>query len=126
VGAFGARVTISGDTVIVGAPDAVQGTTSSAGAAYASAHVHASVDKGGAYVFVRSGDDWTQQAELLAGDGAADDLFGTAVAVDGDTCLVAATRAGTAGAVYVFVRNSGTWSEQARAALPQPADRAPV
>ena len=49
---------------------------------------------GAAYVFRRgSGGSWTQQAELVASDGAADyDYFGYSVAVFGDTALVGAPR----------------------------------
>ena len=38
---------------------------------------------GAAYVFVRSGTAWSQQAELTAADGAANDYFGTSVAISG-------------------------------------------
>ena len=41
-------------------------------------------------MFTRSGDVWTQQAELTAADGAADDCFGASVALSGDTALVGA------------------------------------
>ena len=41
-------------------------------------------------MFVRSGGTWTQQAKLTASDAAADDLFGSSVAVAGDTAVVGA------------------------------------
>ena len=45
---------------------------------------------GSAYVYVRSGTTWSQQAKLLAADGAAWDEFGVSVALSGDTALVGA------------------------------------
>ncbi len=45
---------------------------------------------GAAYVFVRSGSTWTQQAKLTASDAAAGDQFGYSVSVSGDTAVVGA------------------------------------
>jgi hypothetical protein len=99
---FGAAVGISADTAVVGADG-----DDDAGA-----------EAGSAWVFVRDGGDWTQQAQLLASDAAADDGFGGAVAIDGDTAVVGsggADAAGAdAGAGYVFVRSGSLWSEQAQ------------
>jgi hypothetical protein len=70
---------------------------------------------GAAYVFVRSGSGWTQQAELTASDSGAGDYFGSAVALSGDgsTALVGAgVKFLATGAAYVFVRNGGTWTQQ--------------
>ena len=53
----GRSVSVSGDTAVIGAA----GKTNFTGAAY---------------VFVRSGTSWTQQQELTASDGTANDLFG--------------------------------------------------
>ncbi len=71
---FGVSVAISGDTAIVGAY-----LDDDAGSA-----------SGSAYVFVRSGTTWSQQAKLTALDGAAFDLFGYSVAISGDTAIVGA------------------------------------
>ncbi len=57
---FGWSVALSGDTALVGANRADDAGTSS----------------GSAYVFVRSGTSWTEQAKLTASDGAAGDGFG--------------------------------------------------
>ena len=81
VGRSGARrtsavsVSVSGDTVVVGA----SGDDTPGGA-----------DAGSAYVFVRSGTTWTEQQKLLASDGAAGDHFGGSVSVSGDTVVVGA------------------------------------
>ena len=45
---------------------------------------------GSAYVFTRTGTTWTEQAKLTASDGAADDYFGSSVAIAGDTIVVGA------------------------------------
>jgi hypothetical protein len=93
---FGTAVAVSGDTAVVGAP-------------------WHSAKAGGAYVFVRTGSTWSPQTTLVASDGAAEDQLGSAVAVDGDTAVITApVQTGTAGAAYVFVRSSGTWTEQAK------------
>ncbi len=101
---FGVSVAIDGDTAMVGAylDDTPGGTNA-----------------GSAYVFTRSRTTWTPQAKLTAADGAAYDLFGHAVAVDGDTAVIGAygedTPAGSnAGAAYVFTRAGSVWSLQAR------------
>ena len=77
--------------------------------------------QGEAYVFVQTGTNWTQQAELKASDATSADSFGPAISVNGDTALVASpTKASNQGAVYVFVRSvsDGTWSQQAKLTVP--------
>ncbi len=73
---------------------------------------------GAAYVFVRNGPTWTQQAKLLPDDGARSDFFGTSVGLSGDVAVVGApghNAAGDgAGAAYVFVRSGETWTQQAK------------
>ena len=39
------------------------------------------VECGSAYIFVRDGTSWSQQAKLTASDGAAEDRFGWSVAI---------------------------------------------
>jgi hypothetical protein len=74
---------------------------------------------GAAYVFTRSGDNWTQQAQLSASDGKTYESFGESVALsnDGSTAI-----AGSPGknAAYVFVRSGSNWSQQAKlSSMPQ-------
>ncbi len=99
---FGASVALDANTALVGAP-----TTDDLG--YAS---------GSAYVFVRSGSTWTQEAELLAEDGQGGAYFGISVALDGDTALIGArgesSQGFLAGAAYVFVRSGSSWSQRAK------------
>lgn len=70
-------------------------------------------DQGSAYVFVRSGEHWTQQQKLTAADGGQWHMFGNAVALanDGNTALVGDS---WKNAAYVFTRSGGVWSQQAR------------
>jgi hypothetical protein len=116
---FGSSVAISGNTVVVGALgeasiNGVQTNNDAPGA-------------GAAYVFVRSGFIWTQQAYLKASNIDAGDQFGEAVAISGNTLVVGAygedsstiginsvpnNNAAEAGAAYVFVF-SGIWTQQA-------------
>jgi hypothetical protein len=99
---FGWSVAIDGDYAIVGAPQEDTGGT----------------DAGAAYIFVRSGTNWTQQAKLTAGDIQTSDNFGYSVSISGDYAIVGApyedTGASDAGSVYVFKRSGTTWSEQTK------------
>ncbi len=99
---FGTSVAIDGDTVVGGAPG--DGGIANAGAAY---------------VFTRSGTTWTEQQKLTASDGAANDLFGASVAIDGETAVVGAPFDDTGGtinqgAAYVFTRSGTDWTPQAK------------
>lgn len=75
-------------------------------------------DSGSAYVYVREKDTWRFQAKLTAKDGAASDLFGISVAIDGDTVLIGADlndeQAEKAGAVYAYVFDGKQWNHQAK------------
>lgn len=100
--AFGYAVALSGNTALIGAPGAAQGTLTEAGAAY---------------VFTRTGTTWTLEQRLAASDAAAADQFGDSVSLDGDSAVVGADYADVAGkdgsgAAYVFTRSGTTWSEQ--------------
>ena len=54
-------------------------------------------------------------ATLVPADGAAGDLFGTSLAIDGDTIVVGVPiHGGSTGAAYVFVHQSGQWQQQAK------------
>jgi hypothetical protein len=97
---FGYSVAISGDTAIVGA---------------AVDDVGANNNQGSAYVFTRSGTTWTQQAQLIAVDGAFNDRFGISVALSGNTAIVGAYGDNNGqGSAYVFTRSGTTWTQQAQ------------
>jgi MYXO-CTERM domain-containing protein len=69
--------------------------------------------RGAAYVFVRSGGTWTEEQKLVAADGAADDHFGSAVSLGENRVMVGAYwEDSLRGAVYGFVRNGDTWTEE--------------
>ena len=92
---FGDRVSISGDTIVV------------------SAHTHIDVH-GSAYVFVKPGSGWedmTETAELTASDSTSSDLFGSSVAISGDTVAVgASSKNNFHGAVYIYTKPAGGWA----------------
>jgi hypothetical protein len=72
-------------------------------------------DQGSAYIFTRSGSTWTQQAKLVASDGAAGDYFGQSVAISGDGtyAIVGAPYDNTyTGSAYIFTRSGSTWTQQ--------------
>ena len=99
---FGHDVALDGDMALVGA---------------AGDDVGSNIDQGSAYVFVRSGSSWSQQALLTAADGAANDWFAQAVALDGDRAVVGAYGDDVGsnidqGSASVFVRSGSTWSQQ--------------
>ncbi len=69
---------------------------------------------GAAYVYTRVGSSWSLQQTLAASDGASFDLFGSAVSLSGGTIAIGASGRGSGmGAVYLFVKTNGTWSQQA-------------
>ena len=101
---FGYAVSINGDYAVVGSVED---------------DIGANASQGSAYVFVRSGTSWTQQAKLTASDGAAGELFGISVSISGSSAIVGAYNdnigANTGqGSAYVFVRSGTTWTQQAK------------
>ena len=96
----GNALALSGSTMVVGAQ--FDGTTAS--------------QAGAAFVYVLSGGIWTQQAKLLANDGAVADKFGSSVAISEDTIVVGAFNddapLSNGGSAYVFVRSGTTWTFQ--------------
>jgi hypothetical protein len=122
---FGSAVAVSGDTVVVGA---IWEDSNATGINGNQAN-NSQVSSGAVYVFVRSGSTWVQQAYLKASNTQSVDTFGSAVAISGDTLVVGAPfedsnatgvngnqandSAENSGAVYVFVRNGSTWTQQA-------------
>ena len=71
---FGQASAVSGDVIVVGASlDDDNGTNS-----------------GSAYVFVRSGTNWTERRKLTASDAEENDRFGTFVSISGNTVIAGA------------------------------------
>lgn len=126
---FGVSVRLSsnGGTLAVGAPAedsnavGIDGDQTSNAASYS----------GAVYVYVRNGGSWSQQAYIKASNTGADDQFGygLAISANGDTLAVGApaedssatgtngdqmsNAASNSGAVYMYHRAGGTWSQQA-------------
>ncbi|NOT22458.1 MAG: integrin [Nitrospiraceae bacterium] len=115
--AFGHSVALSGDTLVVGAH-------------FEDSDIFDNIVKSGtAYVFMRVGGVWSQEALLKASNTKAGDQFGWSVALSGDTLVAGANgesscatgvngnQAGTgclgSGAAYVFTRTGGVWSQEA-------------
>ena len=98
---FGGSVSLTFNTVVIGAPlhDTERGR-----------------DAGAAYIFVRNGDKWKQQARLTSKDTKAGDRFGTGVATTGKSAIVGAPfrpeGAPGSGAAYSFISVDGKWEEK--------------
>jgi FG-GAP repeat protein len=104
--AFGSAVAISGDTVVVGAPQ----------------HTHPGLQKnaGAVYVFQRVDGEWVQQAELFSPTPFAEAFFGAepgfgGLAISGGTIVVGDEGAFT---VDVFTRDIGGWGAATQFTVP--------
>jgi hypothetical protein len=122
---FGTSVSISGDTIVVGD---ISDPSNATGVNGDQDNIDAP-DSGAAYVFVRNGTTWTQQAYLKPSNTGTTDLFGISVSISGDTIVVGAyyedsnatgvngdqdnDDAENSGAAYVFVREGTAWTQQA-------------
>lgn len=127
---FGYSVAIDGDKLVIGAPNEDGGSPGVNGPQ----HNNLKPSSGAAYIFVRTGDVWTQDAYLKASNpgGYSDwdgDAFGSSVAISGDTVVVGAPGEASSdsgvnsdqtdnhgrgsGAAYVFERSGGVWTQQA-------------
>ena len=122
---FGIGLSISGGTFVAGAPSESSGATGVNG----DQNNQNALYSGAAYVFTGAGQSWQQQAYLKASNTDADDAFGRAVAIDGDTIAVGAAwesssargiggdqtnnDAPGSGAVYIFERTGDAWAQTA-------------
>lgn len=108
---FGYSVSISGDYAIVGAYLEDENVTGGATLS----------NPGSAYIFKNNSGTWSQVKKLVASDRADEDFFGFSVSISGDYAIVGAYQedentGGTdtkanAGAVYIFGKNSDTWTQ---------------
>lgn len=110
-GSFGQAVSLSGDTLAVGALEARTG----------------GFQTGAAYVFTRSGAAWTATAKVLAklpngkADATPGDQFGSGVALRGDLLVVGShDDEQYAGSAYVYRKSGSAWTPEAH--LLPPAD----
>ena len=105
--ALGLSVSISGNTVVAGAPGVFPANL-----------------PGAAYVFVKPSTGWvttTQTAKLEASDQTLGNGFGSSVSVSGNAALVGSPFAdvgtnGSQGAAYIFVQPPGGWSDRTQTA----------
>ncbi len=108
---LGVSVDLDRDTMIVGAYNYDPAGKANAGAAV---------------VFRWAGSSWAEEARLTASDGLANDKFGRAVAIQGNTAVVGAYQVSPpgksgAGAVYVFQRTGTMWTQVAKLVAPDAA-----
>ena len=109
---FGSSVAISEDYAIVGARYEDEDT--SGGATFNSA--------GSVYIFKQTAGVWSEQQKIVASDRAANDQFGSAIAISGDYVILGVYREdedtsggaylSSAGSAYIFKQTEGVWSEQ--------------
>ncbi|MCZ8343103.1 MAG: FG-GAP repeat protein [Leptospira sp.] len=128
---FGEDVAIDGDRIVVGAFSESSNQITITNGTTASGDNSANL-AGAAYVFQRTGSAWSNQAYLKAPNTGADDRFGIALAIEGDTILVGAifedsnmttitngasasedNSSSNSGAVYVFQKRGSDWVHNA-------------
>ncbi|MDX1396566.1 MAG: choice-of-anchor B family protein [Gemmatimonadota bacterium] len=110
---FGSSAVVSGDELFVGRPG------------QSDLFPMPGSEAGTAHVFARGADGWEETAMVTADDGEVGDGFGRAIAVLDDLMFVGAPTRSDGGAVYVFARENGEWSQVDRLAPDgvQPGDR---
>jgi len=113
-GAFGTSVALSGNVLVVGAPD--------------SDPSGAMPNSGAAYVFTRSRRGWAFELMLTQSDAAHSTYFGRSIEVRGAWLAVGAAHKwpndfSVPGSVYPFALIGGQWQEQDKLRLDDPRDR---
>ncbi len=98
---FGSGVAIENNTAIIGAYNGVSTDGENSGSAY---------------IFFRSGANWSQQKKLTTSDGE-EGRFGESVGISGDTVIISSDASDVGskegqGAAYIYVRNGTTWNQQ--------------
>lgn len=129
---FGESVSISGDTIVVGAT-----LEDSPASQVNGSQGNGSTNVGAAYIYARSNGEWAQQAYLKPPNPDVSDHFGTSVSISGDIVVVASqfedggnpnvdsnpfdNSVRSAGAAYVFDRDSnGDWDFRTYLKSPNP------
>jgi hypothetical protein len=122
---FGYSVSLSDDTLAIGAHSEASAATGVGG----DQDDNSASVSGAVYVFTRTEGVWAQEAYLKASNTGAGDLFGSSVSLSGDTLAVGALYEDSAptgvggdqtdnnaldsGAVYLFTRTEGVWAQEA-------------
>ena len=99
---FGSAVSISGNYIVVGAPED---------------QVGANVEQGSVYVFARNGTNWTQQHKFVAPDGASNDHFGFSVSISANQFIVGCPEddisgISNMGSATIYLLSGTTWAQQ--------------
>ncbi|MDP6958531.1 MAG: cadherin-like beta sandwich domain-containing protein [Planctomycetota bacterium] len=122
---FGITVALSGDTLAVGATGESSGATGIGG----NESYNYCGGSGAVYLFTRIANTWTQTDYVKASNTDGGDFFGKSLALSGDTLVVGAeyedsnaigiggvgsnNASSGSGAVYLFTRSGGSWSQSA-------------
>jgi hypothetical protein len=122
---FGWSLALSDDTLAVGAT----GEASNASGINGDQNDNSQVRAGAAYVYIRSGLAWSQQAYIKASNTESEDTFGWSLALSGDNLAVSAPKEDSSstgvdgdqgnndlpdsGAAYLFRRSAAAWSQLA-------------
>ena len=128
---FGYSVSISGDTIAVGADQEDSNQNSITNGDTSSAD-NLAANSGAVYIYKRTGTTWEQEAYIKASNVGGEDYFGYAISLHNDTLGVGAYRedsiqnnitngstsspdnaATNSGAVYVYKRTNNTWAQEA-------------
>ncbi len=100
---FGASVSLSGDTALIGA------TFGDAPGVF---------NSGAAYIFQFNGKQWIEQQKLTASDAGFSDQFGRSVSLSGQTAIIGALVdddvGNASGSAYIFTEDAGGWIERAK------------
>lgn len=98
---FGQSVAISGDVIVVGAPDEQRG-----------------IPAGAAYIFRYDGNSWNQESQLTASDGAAGDKFGYSATISREVVVIGAVigdgKVIDSGSAYIYRYDGSNWSEETK------------
>ncbi len=128
---FGASVSISNETLVVGASGDGSSLTTISHSAWPT-NDGLKINSGAVYVYKRSGSTWSQEAYIKAGNSDTYDGFGSSVDIDNDTLVVGSPQEASnlktisngitsstnnsnanSGAAYVYKRTSGVWQQEA-------------
>ena len=127
---FGDNVSLSGNTIAVGAWNEASNDTTITNGTTASADNNATA-AGAVYLYRKIAANWAQEAFIKAKNSQADDSFGGSIALSGDSLAVSATGESSSqttitngstftsvegstssGAVYIYRRDGVTWSHE--------------
>ncbi len=130
---FGKSVSLSSDTLAVGAEKEDNGVTTITNGTGTIVDTGAASASGAVYVYKRTGTTWAQEAYIKANNAGVKDYFGNVISLSSDTLATGAegddssgttitngadviTGSGTvdsSGAAYVYKRTGSTWAQEA-------------